>query len=77
MEESNSRDAWPVPPLLYHHVGTRILLLTRLDGKQARLKAFEVPGDIFRQLLFCRISVHRRAYYADHMQRLEAGELAS
>lgn len=62
--------SWPVPPLGYHHVGTRVVLLMRLDGSQLRLKAMEVPGDKFGQLLFCRVAVHHRACYSARIQEL-------
>jgi hypothetical protein len=75
--QSGSDKVWPVPALSYHHVGARVVLLMRLDGDQLSLKALEVPGDKFEQLLFCRVAVHRRACYSDRMQRLEAGELES
>jgi hypothetical protein len=74
-EHPRSNKIWPTPPLLYRHVGVRVLLLMRLDGDQLRLKAVEVPDERFEWLLFCRVAVHRRACYSDRMQRLEAGEL--
>lgn len=61
---------WPVPPLGYHHVGIRVVLLMRLEGNQLRLKAVEVPGDKFSQLLFCRVAVHRRTCYSERVQEL-------
>lgn len=71
-----SDKVWPVPRALYYHVGLRVILLTRLgDDGNIRLKAFEVPRNLSKQLLFCRLSAHHRTYYSDRIQRQEAGEL--
>ncbi|SPQ20772.1 49df7fc9-f316-4213-be5e-f303876c423e [Thermothielavioides terrestris] len=77
-QTSGSENIWPLPPPMYHHVGSRVLLLTRLDDDgRVCLKACEVPKDVFQQLLFCRVEVHRRACYSDRMQRLEKRELSA
>ncbi len=77
-QAAGPENVWPVPPPMYHHVGSRVLLLTRLDdGGRICLKACEVTEEAFQQLLFCRVEVHRRACYSDRIRRLEEGELSA
>ncbi|KAH7154874.1 Alpha/Beta hydrolase protein [Dactylonectria estremocensis] len=65
--------AWPVPRLFYHHVGSRIVLLMRLESDDIRLRAVEVPSSEFEKLLFCRIAVHSGRRYSERVQLLKDG----
>ncbi|KAK4233461.1 hypothetical protein C8A03DRAFT_19473 [Achaetomium macrosporum] len=77
-QAAGPENVWRVPPPMYHHVGSRVLLLTRLDDDgRICLKACEVTEEAFQQLLFCRVEVHRRACYSDRIRRLEEGELSA
>jgi hypothetical protein len=67
-------NVWPLPEMFYHHVGQTIVLTMRLDDEdQTQLKAFEVPASTFGTLLFCKLSVHRKAVYSERIHLLEQG----
>jgi hypothetical protein len=77
-QAAGSENVWPVPAPMYHHVGSLVLLLARLDDDgRICLKAREVTEEAFQQLLFCRVEVHSRACYSDRIRRLEEGELSA
>ncbi|KAL4969278.1 Alpha/Beta hydrolase protein [Aspergillus stella-maris] len=63
---------WPIPASCYSHIGLRIVCLMRPDETLPTLRLYtvEVQRNDFEQLLFCRISVHRRACYAQRVQSL-------
>lgn len=69
-------DTWPLPEMFYHHVGRTIVLTMRLDDEdKTQLKAFEIPDSMFGTLLFCKLSVHRKAVYAIRIYLIEQGEM--
>lgn len=70
---SASRNVWPVPKLAWHHVGARVLLLMRLDDDELQLRTAHVPDGEFEKLLFCRLSVHGGACYAERMCLIRDG----
>ncbi|KAL4944329.1 hypothetical protein BDV06DRAFT_94353 [Aspergillus oleicola] len=63
---------WPTPASCYSHIGPRIVCLMRPDDNPSSLRLYtvEVSQTDFEQLLFCRVSVHRRACYAQRVQSL-------
>lgn len=64
--------AWPAPEMLYRHVGSPIILMMRLDENDSmRLKAVEAPSHLLGDLLFCRLSVHKKSCYAERVKLLE------
>ncbi|KAL4927871.1 Alpha/Beta hydrolase protein [Aspergillus undulatus] len=75
-KESNlwqKQPKWPTRQSCYSHVGRRIVCLMRPDdtlSTSLRLYAIEVPQEVFEQLLFCRVSVHRRTCYEQRVQLL-------
>ncbi|KAH7157174.1 Alpha/Beta hydrolase protein [Dactylonectria macrodidyma] len=66
-------DVWPVPRLYYHHIGSRILFLMRLEKGDVQLRAVEAPSFVFEKLLFCRIAVHSGRRYSERVQLLKDG----
>ncbi|RAH70136.1 alpha/beta-hydrolase [Aspergillus aculeatinus CBS 121060] len=73
----NAEGCWPLPRSLYSHVGPRIILFMRLGSSQEhlpRLCAVSVSLKEFDRLLFCRLSVHKRKYYAQTVGQLVAGQ---
>ncbi|OJJ96175.1 hypothetical protein ASPACDRAFT_1891107 [Aspergillus aculeatus ATCC 16872] len=68
---------WPLPRSLYSHVGPRIVLFMRLGSSQEhspQLRAASISRNEFDRLLFCRLSVHKRKYYAQTVGQLVAGQ---
>ncbi|KAF4472687.1 alpha beta-hydrolase [Fusarium albosuccineum] len=66
-------DFWGLPRPFYHHVGSRVILMMRLDEGKLGLRVVEVPLSEFRKLLFCRIAVHFKARYGERVEMLESG----
>ncbi|KAL4784663.1 Alpha/Beta hydrolase protein [Aspergillus varians] len=69
---------WPTPKSCYSHVGPRIVCAMRPDATtpaSLRLHVVEVPKEDFERLLFCRVSVHRRACYAQRVRLLVEGRV--
>ncbi|RAL11932.1 alpha/beta-hydrolase [Aspergillus homomorphus CBS 101889] len=72
----SSEDFWPLPRSLYCHVGPRIILFMRLESSHEQflqLHAAQVSREEFDRLLFCRLSVHMRKYYAQTVGQLTVG----
>ena len=63
---------YPVPKSLYHHVGPRIIFSVRLNetSPSLGLRAVEVPQEVFKVLLFCRLNVHGRMCYGVRVKAL-------
>ena len=63
---------WPTPPGLYRHIGELVILATRLDEAtgNVRMHALKASPTQLSQLLFCRLSVHRRACYNERISLL-------
>lgn len=72
-DSSTPLTTWPTPPQLYHHVGDLVILLSRLEGTSIKLRAITLPPSHLEKLLFCRLTVHRRQYYAERIALLEHG----
>ncbi|PYH86891.1 alpha/beta-hydrolase [Aspergillus uvarum CBS 121591] len=73
----NAEGCWRLPRSLYSHVGPRIVLFMRLGSLQEhspQLRAASVSRTAFDRLLFCRLSVHKRNYYAQTVGQLLAGQ---
>ncbi|KAH6891022.1 hypothetical protein B0T10DRAFT_484244 [Thelonectria olida] len=70
---ASSRNVWPVPKLGCHHVGSRVVLMMRLDEDEIQLRAVEVPDSEFEKLLFCRMSVHNGVCYSERIQLIQDG----
>ncbi|KAG7407445.1 hypothetical protein ACKAV7_012454 [Fusarium commune] len=70
VKESNF---WRFPQPLYHHVGPRIILLTRFVDNQMSLRAVETSSSEFQKLLFCRVAVHGKRLYEERVGALEQG----
>ncbi|KAF5720689.1 hypothetical protein FGLOB1_526 [Fusarium globosum] len=64
---------WRFPQPFYHHVGPRVILLTRFVDNQMSLKAVEISSSEFQQLLFCRVAVHGKRFYDERIDALEQG----
>ncbi|OJJ33423.1 hypothetical protein ASPWEDRAFT_174830 [Aspergillus wentii DTO 134E9] len=69
-EASSKGTFWPTPRAMYHHVGEKIVFLMRLQDKSEdlQLRAVNVSTAQFEKLLFCRVSVHRRACYEQRVK---------
>ncbi|KAF5672171.1 alpha beta-hydrolase [Fusarium circinatum] len=70
VKESNF---WRFPQPFYHHVGPRLILLTRYVDNQMSLKAVEISSSEFQKLLFCRVTVHGKRFYEERIGALEQG----
>ncbi|KAF5613119.1 alpha beta-hydrolase [Fusarium subglutinans] len=70
VKESNF---WRFPQPFYHHVGPRLILLTRYVDNQMSLKAVEISSSEFQKLLFCRVTVHGKRFYEERIGALEHG----
>lgn len=68
---------WPMPRLLYQHVGPRVVLVTRLVDNEVRLGATEVSTKEFERLVFCRVAVHHKSCYGERVELLESGKFNS
>lgn len=64
---------WRFPQPFYHHVGPRVILLTRFVDNQMNLKAVEISSSEFQNLLFCRVAVHGKRFYDERIDALEQG----
>ncbi|KAM0348618.1 hypothetical protein ACHAPU_004053 [Fusarium lateritium] len=64
---------WRIPQPLYHHFGSRVVLLMRLVEGDMNLKAVEVTPSEFQKLLFCRVAVHGRKRYEERIMELDKG----
>ncbi|KAF5652837.1 hypothetical protein F25303_2843 [Fusarium sp. NRRL 25303] len=64
---------WRFPQPFYHHVGPRVILLTRFADNQMSLKAVEISSSEFQKLLFCRVAVHGKRFYDERIDALEQG----
>ncbi|CVL09708.1 hypothetical protein FPRO04_06519 [Fusarium proliferatum] len=64
---------WRFPQPFYHHVGPRVILLTRFVDNQMNLKAVEISSSEFQKLLFCRVAVHGKRFYDERIDALEQG----
>ncbi|KAL4951633.1 Alpha/Beta hydrolase protein [Aspergillus filifer] len=72
LKSSGRQPRWPIPASCYSHIGSRIVCLMRPDETLPTLRLYtvEIQKKDFEQLLFCRVSVHRRACYAQRVQSL-------
>ncbi|KAF5544946.1 alpha beta-hydrolase [Fusarium phyllophilum] len=70
VKESNF---WRFPQPFFHHVGPRVILLTRFVDNQMSLKAVEITSSEFQKLLFCRVAVHGKRFYEERIGALEQG----
>jgi hypothetical protein len=70
VKESNF---WRCPRPFYHHVGPRVIFLTRFVDNQMSLKAVETSPSEFQKLLFCRVTVHGKRFYEERICALEQG----
>ncbi|KAF5688257.1 hypothetical protein FDENT_4944 [Fusarium denticulatum] len=70
VKESNF---WRFPQPFYHHIGSRVILLTRFVDNQMSLKAVELSSSEFQKLLFCRVAVHGKRFYEERIGALEQG----
>ncbi|KAF5581761.1 alpha beta-hydrolase [Fusarium pseudocircinatum] len=70
VKESNF---WRFPQPFYHHIGPRVILLTRFVDNQMSLKAVETSPSEFQKLLFCRVAVHGKRFYEERIGALEQG----
>ncbi|CVL04497.1 uncharacterized protein FMAN_12640 [Fusarium mangiferae] len=64
---------WRFPQPFYHHVGPRVVLLTRFVDNYMSLKAVEISSSEFQKLLFCRVAVHGKRFYDERIDALEQG----
>ncbi|KAF4454682.1 hypothetical protein F53441_2760 [Fusarium austroafricanum] len=71
--DGKDNQVWRFPQALYHHVGSRVVLLMRFVQGQMNLKAVEVTPSEFQKLLFCRVTVHGKRRYEERVAVLEEG----
>lgn len=83
-ERIADQSAWPLPEPVLHHIGRIVVLKKKLlklglhedAGSEPvpRLVAYEVSQDEFSRLLYCRLTVHKRAWYRERVLQLTKGE---
>lgn len=81
---------WPLPPVTFQIVGDIVVLRSSMststtaddDNSDATTltttyDAFEVPLEVFSQLLFCEVGVHKRRLYVERLSAITASTKAS
>jgi hypothetical protein len=80
--QSSSLSSWKMPPPDFWHLGQHVVLRVRISNSQRdpestelKLSAFALQPLEFASLLFLRIEVHSRVYYAERIEKIAQGEL--
>lgn len=80
--EKSEQLIWPLPEPVYWHIGTIVTLMTELvdsddeDGDLddfLLLRAVTIPPEVFNNLLWCNIAVHKRLCYKERIDLLLEG----